>query len=180
MQSEISYLVSNIDIQKKFHRSKQIKIMVYSDLQGITDLLELVPYDKSACFILLRTSTNAGHWTCICRNLNKIYYFDSYGIKPDGELSNISQSDRYVLGENEPILMNLINSLSGDYTFQYNKIQFQEYSSIVNTCGKWSTVFAMCIFEGLTMDIFQQNMMQLKTKYKVSFDSLICTIWDAF
>ena len=66
--------------------------MTYAYLKDYNNLIELLPYQISACFILLKTSYHAGHWTVICRYYNNIYYFDSYGVQPDGELKHTYSS----------------------------------------------------------------------------------------
>lgn len=180
MNNEISYLVSNKDIERKFHGSGSVKIIIYSQLKNTGNLFELVPESQSACFILLRTSTNSGHWTVVVRNQNIIYYFDSYGIRPDGELKNVSVSDQYLLGENVKYLTTLINKLPNNYQFFYNKIQFQKYGPEINTCGKWTTVFTLSMFHQVTLEEFQNRMLVLKNEYGTTYDQLICVLWDAF
>ncbi len=101
MNKDLAYLVSNIDLQKKFKSTPgQIKIVVYPELNDTEDIMDILPSEISACFILLKTSEQSGHWCCLCRNNNSIYYFDSYGVAPDGELSRISSGLRYELHEN--------------------------------------------------------------------------------
>ena len=176
--SEISYLVSNYDIENKFHHSTNIKIMVYSDLSRYSSILQLLKSNKSACFILLRTSNNSGHWTVLTRNGNTITYFDSYGKGPDKEMQYVE--NRASLGENVLYLSKLIQTIPEGYTFQFNKTQFQSKRQNVNTCGKWCTVFTKIIFEGLTLEDFKNRINQLKAQYKVSLDQLVCDLFDAF
>lgn len=84
MNKDLAYLVSNIDLQKKFKATPdQMKIVLYPDLNDVEDIMSLLPETLCVCFILLKTSEQSGHWT-------NPYYFDSYGVAPDGELSNIS------------------------------------------------------------------------------------------
>ncbi len=91
----MEHLVSNIEIEKKYSRNgDQIQIVVYAELNDTENILDILPLDICACFILLRTSAQSGHWTCLCRNGNNIYYFDSYGIAPDPELSKIATDTR--------------------------------------------------------------------------------------
>ena len=89
MDKDLAYLVSNIDLQKKFKATPdKIMIKLYPELNDTEDIMDILPSDVCVCFILLKTSEQSGHWTCLCRNGNCIYYFDSYGVAPDGELSN--------------------------------------------------------------------------------------------
>src|SRR5690349_17439518 len=102
MNKDLAYLVSNIDLQKKFKTTpNQIMIKLYPELNDTEDIMDILPSDVCVCFILLKTSENSGHWTCLCRNNNMIYYFDSYGVAPDGELSRISSGVRYELHEDQ-------------------------------------------------------------------------------
>jgi DNA-binding ferritin-like protein (Dps family) len=180
MEKQLAYLVSNVDLEKKFKAYKnQIKIMVYTELNEIKNILDLLPESISACFILLRTSNNSGHWTSLSRNGGYIYYFDSYGVKPDGELSKISAGIKYQLHENTKALTRIIKTLPDGFKFAYNKIQFQDYSPTINTSGKWSYCFVKCIFDGLTLTDFQTRMTELKNKYHVPYDDLVCSLWKS-
>jgi hypothetical protein len=83
-----------------------------------------------------------------------MYYFDSYGVAPDGELSKISSGVRYELHENQRALTRLIRTIPIGFIFSYNSKQFQLYSPSVNACGRWVEVFAKCVFKGLTLKDF--------------------------
>ena len=180
MDKDLAYLVSNIDLQKKFKITPdQIMIKIYPDLNDVEDIMDILPSEICVCFILLKTSEQSGHWTCLVRNNNLIYYFDSYGVAPDGELSKISPGIRYELHENQRALTRLIRTIPSGYTFSYDSKQFQQYSSSVNTCGKWCEVFAKCIFKGLTLKDFQNRMESLKEQYHTSFDQLVCILWTS-
>jgi hypothetical protein len=178
MNKDLAYLVSNIDLQNKFKTTPdQIMIKLYPELNDIQDIMELLPSEVCVCFILLKTSEQSGHWTCLCRNNNAIYYFDSYGVAPDGELSRISPGVRYELNESQRSLTRLLKTIPHGYTFSYNSKQLQQYVSGVNTCGKWCAVFAKCVFEGQTLQEFQDYMTSMKKKYNMPFDGLVCKLY---
>eukprot|EP01038_Epipyxis_sp_PR26KG_P010127 gene10127-13618_t len=128
----------------------------------------------------MRRSDSSGHWCVLVRNDTNIYYFDSYGVKPDGEMSHISFGLRYELHENQKSLSRLLKTIPKNFLFAYNKTQFQQYSPNINTCGKWSVVFTKCIFDGMTLDQFQQRMSAIKSRYNVSYDELVCVLFDSF
>jgi len=179
MDKELAYLVSNFDLQNKFKSTpNQIMIKLYPELNDIQDIMEILPYDKCACFILLKTSEQSGHWTCLCRNGNKIYYFDSYGVAPDGELSRISAGVRYQLNETERSLTRLLKTIPHGFLFSYNTKQFQEYNPNINTCGKWVESFTKCVFRNITLQQFVERMEGLKDKYHTTFDQLVCMLWN--
>jgi hypothetical protein len=179
MNRELAYLVSNNDIERKFTPdSRQIKILLYPELINIRSIMDILPEYICACFILLRTSQNSGHWTVICRNNTRIYYFDSYGVKPDGELSKIASDVRYELHENSKSLSRLIRTIPGAFKFSWNETQFQRYSPIINTCGRWCYVFARCVLNGMTLVQFVSRMDMLKHEYKKPYDDLVCLLWN--
>lgn len=178
MDKQLSYLVSNIDLLNKFKSTpNQIMIKIYNELNDVEDIMQILPETICVCFVLLKTSEDSGHWTCLVRNNNTIYYFDSYGVAPDGELSRIAPNVRYQLHENQRSLTRLIHTVSHGFTFSYNNMQFQQYSPRVNTCGKWCYAFARCVFDGVSLDDFQERMHQLKDEYKCSYDDLVCVLW---
>ena len=184
LNHELSYMVSNIDIGKKLKSyKKQIKIIIYKDLDGMTSISDLLPYDKCCCFILIQTSDNTGHWTLLCRNNSNIYYFDSYGIRPDGEMHNIPEQERYLLDESRPLLSHLIYTMPLSYNFHYNKIQFQQYSKhngiSIDTCGKHCISFAYCAMNDVTLDDYTERMKQLKHDLKMDYDHIVCLMYDA-
>jgi len=178
MDKDLAYLVSNIDLERKFKSTpNQIMIKIYPELNDTEDIMDILPTDVCVCFILLKTSEQSGHWTCLCRNGNSIYYFDSYGVAPDGELSRISPGVRYQLNETQRSLTRLLKTIPHGFTFSYNSKQFQQYSANINTCGKWVEAFTKCTFKGLTLKQFQERMESLKDKYKVSYDELVCSLY---
>ena len=183
VDKEIAYQVSNIDIMRAFQKSGyKITIKIYSQLENVNNLIQLLPKTKSACFILLQTSDKSGHWIVIIRNNKTITYWDSYGIKADGELSNIPQDERYELDEENPLLQPLISSLSSDYNYIYNSIKFQDYGSVrgspVNTCGRWCITVTKMILLGMSLLEFQNNLKNIKKSTKLTFDQIISLISD--
>lgn len=75
MNKQLSYLVSNLDLERKFKSQRRlIKIMLYPELDQINKIMDILPEKICACFILLRKSSNSGHWTCVVRNNNEILY----------------------------------------------------------------------------------------------------------
>ena len=162
---DLSKLISNFDIENKL-KGYNINIVIYSQLTNYSNLKELLPEDHCACFILVKTSESSGHWTVICRNGNNIYYCDSYGVKPDGELSHISASMRYQLHENKKLLTEIINNSKG-FKVSYNLTQFQSYHADINTCGKWCVVFALSVLKGKNIKQFTSMMKKLTKSYEL-------------
>jgi DNA-binding ferritin-like protein (Dps family) len=93
-------------------------------------------------------------------------------------MNKIPSEERIELNENDKQLTKLISTIPKDFTFQYNNIQFQQFKNGINSCGKWTTIFTYCIFKGMSLKDFQTKMKNLKKEYKLSYDVLICLIWD--
>ena len=75
MDKDLAYLVSNVDLERKFKSTpNQIMIKIYPELNDIPNITDILPCDVCVCFVLLKTSEQSGHWTCLCRNGNSIYY----------------------------------------------------------------------------------------------------------
>ena len=161
-KTDLSYLVSNYDIEGKFKHGN-VKIITYPELKDYNNIDELVPEEISACFILLETSKKSGHWTVVGRHDDTLYYFDSYGVAPDGELKNISKSLRYELGEDHHYLIYLFHHT--DKYVYYNHFQYQSYHKGINTCGKWCVVFTKAVFAGVTLKGFKAGIEHLKKIY---------------
>ena len=135
---KLEYLVSDIDILNKL-KSFPVKIILYKDLQNITTINQLLPTKYCAVCILIKTTINSGHWTCLIRQDNTLYYFDSYGVPVDGELKNIAPHLRYDLNEKTKYLSKLLRK--SNFILKQNKHQYQDYSENISTCGKWITAF---------------------------------------
>ena len=163
-QLPLSYLVSNYDIEHKL-TGYNVNIILYSHLVDYKTLTDLLPKEMYACFILIETSENSGHWTCVVRNGLNVFYFDSYGVKPDGELSHIKKNLRYELHENKPLLSDIFKQ-SSNFNIIYNHTQLQSYHPNINTCGKWCVDFTICIFEGGSLKTFITAIKSLTTHYK--------------
>ena len=122
-----------------------------------------MPQDKSAVFILIKTSQQSGHWTAVARNKNNVYYFDSYSIGIDGELKNISADLRYELGESEHLLSKLFKN--SQLIVHSNSFHYQSHHEDINTCGKWCVIFVKAIFDGLSMKAFKAGILHMKLQY---------------
>ncbi len=177
--SEISQMISNKQIMQKL-KDFNTKIIIYKDLQNYNNLLDLLDNDKEAVLILIETKVNVGHWTVLIRNNNDIYYSDSYGVKPDGEMKNIDYNNRYMLGETNNNLSKLINELPNNYSFTYNKMDYQSHENNVNTCGRWCTVIADYILKNNAslFDFHNYFENQKSQQNGISNDQLICELYD--
>ena len=172
---DLSYLVSNFDIQKKVKH--KLRIIQYKDLFEYDNLLELIPEPFSILVILINTSPSGNaHWVCLIRNGTKLIYFDSYGKGIDQELKYISKQFRKKLHETKPYLSIDIRKLMSTqgFTLEYNKIPFQKYSPNINTCGKFVVFFINSILGGKTLADIQSMLKQLKASNStMTYDDIV-------
>lgn len=153
------YLLSDKDIRQIF--KDQIKIIKYSEIKYYNDISELLaPYGRT--MILIETSPNRGHWVCcftgVQKQANKIFYFDSYGVIPDGQLKKIDKVTRHKLGEGLSDLVPLFHN----YDILYNNHQLQSKIPGTATCGKWAS--CRMLLNNLNSDQFAKLFLNKKIK----------------
>ena len=144
-------------------------LVQYSDLHNIKSIDELLgPHKK--CVLLYQTSANYGHYCCVWEYNDTIFFFDSYGSKPDSQLNFVPKDLKQELNSNHNYLIRLMYD-SGK-NVEYNQYQFQSREPNVATCGRW------CVerlrFPDISIndyhDIFKQS-----SKY-IPNDELICLL----
>lgn len=111
-------------------------IIIYSDLENITDINEILePY--GACCILYQLEENIGHWCCLIKHSEtELEFFGSYGLKIDEQLNYSKYNLRRHNGVLTPHLSILIEH--SNYKVISNTVQLQKYKNHINTCGRWS------------------------------------------
>ncbi len=154
-----SYLLSDTDLKNIFNG--KLKIIKYSNIKHYNDLSELLePYGRTV--ILIETTPNRGHWTCLFegsgKQKNNIFYFDSYGVKPDGQLDRINYNTRVMLGQESKDLIPLFHN----YLIRYNIHQLQSKGKDIATCGRWCA--ARMILNNLNSDEFASLFMNKEIK----------------
>ena len=142
-------------------------IMSYTNLENY-DNLDMAFGPKNNCLILLyEIHKNTGHWVCLIRNnkTNEVEFFDSYGIKMDGELAYT----HYYHESGVPHLTRLVQS-SG-YILIENRMQYQEWKAHTNTCGRWSAF--RCRMSHLSLPQFKNLFSKMSPKQRDYNISLI-------
>ena len=132
-------------------------IIKYSELQNYNSIDDILPSDKSYCFLLYEDQPNTGHWVVISRFNDNIQYFDSYGGAVDKPLKWTDKETRKELDQLTPFLSNLLNS--SDLQSFYNDVPYQNMKGFgINTCGRH------CINYILNM---KNNDMDIKDYFKM-------------
>jgi hypothetical protein len=130
----------------------ELKILLYGDVQKYRTVDELLePYDR-VC-ILYNWTKNMGHWVCLFKKGDTIYFFDSFGSIPDGRtnMGQIPKQLKYKFGMDYKYLTDLL--YNSPYTIDYNpKVLQDKYSS---TCGRWCAV--RMSMDNLTTEQFNKH-----------------------
>jgi hypothetical protein len=177
-QKELAYMMSDKDFSLILGSGIEHHIIKYSELANYNNIEELLPNDKDYKIILVETKRNSGHWTAVIRNKNVIEYFDSYGIRPDGEFRFISMIMQKLLGESKHFLSKLLKDTK--LKVEWNNIEFQQDGSNVCTCGRWVSLFLKMSLMGYSLNAFQEFMKKNKHIYKVPFDILAVDMTHSF
>ena len=140
--SKLSMMITSEDIDRYLDAGSK-KILKYSDLDQFRTIEELLPDAVDYRIVLIEQTPNSGHWCCILRypalnNGKTIEWFDSYGIKPDGELSFISKMKNKMLGQDVKHLTLMLNDATArGWNCIWNKKKLQQLKVGINTCGRW-------------------------------------------
>ncbi len=137
LKKGLEVMISNDDFNK-FFENVQPKILKYSELANFETMTDLLPENRDYKIILTESSRGCGHWCCIMRYDNTFEWFDSYGVKPDGELNFIAAGIKKMLGEDKHHLSRLIKTIKAPNKFIYNKTKFQVLKEGINSCGRWT------------------------------------------
>ena len=164
-------MVSDLDFKNVF--GEDVKIVKYNELKEYKTFNDLLPSHDSFIIVLIESEYNSGHWCCLFRTkTDDIYWMDSYGVKPDGELKFIPERMRKLLGENSNELQRLMKTIPKD-KFHYFKERLQTMKDGVNTCGRWCMFFIkMCLF-GFTMPEIVDFIKRKSKQHKKPSDILI-------
>lgn len=162
--------MSDADLNKYFPNAKVLK---YSELPrevGVEDFLKV----GEVVFILYESSLNSGHWVALARDKKKVYYFDSYGNKPDVPLTWIDKQTRQKLGIDYPTLTKMFSLTKvpvyyNDYDYQCKK------DKDMATCGRWATGFLTHFKKyGGDLQSFNKEVLKDAREEKLPLDNLIC------
>lgn len=102
---------------------------------------------SSKNFILIQDpkKMNSGHWVSLSMNpyLKDIYFFSSYGGKPDEEKNRwISPQGRILSGQDANLLNDGLKELMKEgWTIHYNQYPYQHIGDKTATCGIWAAAF---------------------------------------
>ena len=132
MNTEISKSLSGAEILDAM--DNKCNLITYSDVHKYNTIEEMLGQYKK-CVILYHTSESYGHWVAVYENNNTIFFFDSYGSKPDSQLKFLPAHLKPVLNSQHNYLIRLMYNSGKDV--QFNQFQLQKHSPEISSCGRW-------------------------------------------
>jgi len=155
------------------------RILKYDELSKYRDLNDLLPKKRDYVILLYLDAPNKGHWTCLIRNNNDVYFFCSYGSKVDEPLSWVPITIRMKLRVCVPFLTRMFNNNTSLNTY-YSPVKYQKERDDVNTCGRYCVLLIKKFQEepDYNLDKFYEYLTSMKNKFNLSYDEVVSTLID--
>lgn len=161
---------------RRLYLPKHIKVVMYDDVIK-HPLEDLFKFDN--CFVLFYPNEkNAdglinGHYVSVVRNGNTIYFYDSYGDKPDtSQKTSLQRAELYKERHNSLIR----RFIETGYNIDYNNHKHQSDKGGISTCGRHSLM--RCLNSDLSNDEYHQLIKQLSKKHHLTPDALVTVIFS--
>ena len=146
-----------------------IKMVTYPELKNYDSLEELFGNDNKV--LIMYQSEHGpgfkyGHWCCITRNGDNVYFYDSYGGFIDDQLKHIPRAYRKRTGQIFKELSDLM------YHSKYKKLHYNPYKHQGDdsfTCGRHAGLFMKL---NVDPEIYHKIMTDLANKMSLNNDEL--------
>lgn len=135
---------------------EDLAIMTYPQLDNVEHIWNAMDSKGRLVVLFLTVSKTSGHWTCVFkRDAKTIEYFDPYGLPWDAGFRWLSDSEEQALDQTEHAMTRLLtDARRSGYKVYNSPIEFQKYSSKVDTCGRW--VCARLLYKSLSPEQFAE------------------------
>jgi len=155
-KSKLGYMINDSDFSKYLNPDSSSKLLKYSDLANYQIIYDLIPNENDYGIFLIESQKNIGHFCSLLRYNDTWEWWDSYGVRPDGELQFIPANVKRELGESQHHLTRLINTTNRGEKVIYNHKKFQTLRDGINTCGKWVIARIKAFLNGFDLKHFQE------------------------
>lgn len=152
------------------------RIMTYKELSNYQTIEELLPESKSYIILLYEVQPNNGHWVGLMRydfnDTPTIEYNDAYGKPVDNPLKWIPKLNRIQLGEDKPLLTDLLNKT--ELKVVHNNKQYQDDDPDIADCGRWAILRILAMKEeNMDLKTYQHWIHKLKKDSGYSYDQIV-------
>jgi len=168
-------MIDDTDITRWLGGEAKNKIVKYSELKNYRTINDLMPEATDYRIILTESKPNCGHWCAVLKYKDILEWFDSYGVKPDGEFKYIPKIMRKMLGQEGNILSKLLTKTkNSNQKVYYNKKRLQSGADGVNTCGRWCLARILSMKVGYELDDFIEKVDEKSEETGKPPDILAC------
>lgn len=157
----MEYQLSDSDLKNLI---PNCNIVVYNNIASYSNIDEVLK-NKPTVILFEMTENNSGHWLCMFKNNNIVYFFDSYGL-------DVEQQKKYMnkrMFRKANYLSRLLKRMP--YNLDVNRTKYQEMANGINTCGRWVTV--RLNNSDLNDSEFKEYIFGLCKEHNVSPDELV-------
>lgn len=144
-----------------------VKFYTYPDLQDCKNIDDLFS-SGNRVLLLYMNSPTYGHYTCLTRRGRTIYFYDSYGYKPDMQFEYADPRYNYV--KSPDLCRLLIQATLQKYKIDYSDHKMQKDDDNIATCGRHCVL--RLLFDNLSNDEYFDMMEKARQNVKKDFDWL--------
>lgn len=128
----MEYSLSGTDITDRV----DCNLFKLSEIKRFKTIDELLKNNR--CVLLFENKLNVGHWVCLYKHNNTLYFFDSYGNNMKGVGDFVPKHIDKALKQDFRDLVKLM--YNSPYNVEYNHYSLQKDKFGVNTCGRWCII----------------------------------------
>lgn len=145
---------------------KHVDVIEYDDIISSKSINDYLPAGKSVIVYYPTTSESYGHYVALLRDGNDVYFYDSYGHRPDDK--EIKWNKALYEEEENTLLRHLLNA---GLDVDYSDHRHQKLSNDSATCGRHSLM--RVAFDDLSNDEYDKVLRDKSRQYKTDPDNLV-------
>lgn len=160
-------------LSRKF--GMNLKVVLYDEIINTKDINNLLKKNPDGLVIFYpnyKDGNNiSGHYVCMFRKGNTIYFYDSYSDEPDSQKKDVPQRNE-LYRENVNSLIGLL--LNSPYNIDFNHMTHQKLRNNSSTCGRHA-IFRL-IHQNMNTEQYHKELMRLCKKFKLDPDQLVSVV----
>lgn len=160
----MDYQLSDSDLKKLV---PNVNIIVYNNIASYASIDEVLR-NKPTVILFEMIENNSGHWTCLFKKDNTVYFFDSYGIDVENQKKFMNKK----MFRKVNYLSKLLKRMP--YKLDTNRTKYQKMEDGINTCGRW--VSTRLCNEQLDDEEFKDYIFNQCKEHNMTPDELIISL----
>ena len=163
----MNYSLSDGDIRNMI---PNVNIVKYNDLANFNSIDEVLK-GRPTVILFELTERNNGHWICMFKNGDTVFFFDSYGVKIEDQKKHMNK--QFFRSAN--YLSKMLKQ--SPYKIDYNATKYQQLSPDVSNCGRYVITRLKCM--DLNDTEFKQVMKEACEEMNMSPDEVVVELTKA-